>query len=188
MRVAAIIAAAGSGTRAGGPKLALRLGENSFLGRICRSLCLTSVDEIVVVVQPPFALWAQAECPQARVVVNASPELGMLSSLVLGAGKAAESAGGLLVVPVDHPLVQPETYESLLRTFRETPDAMVFPKHAGRSGHPVLVPASLLQGTISPDQEGGLQALIRASGIRRMAVPVDDAGILRNVNYPQDLP
>lgn len=181
--VAAIILAAGKGTRIGGPKLNLPIGGTTFLSHIGRRLAAAGIDRVVAVV--PVARRNESD-GNARLVANPHPERGMIYSVRLGVG-AAGDADGYLVMPVDHPHVESKTYGDLLRAFDSKSKKVVRPEFEGRAGHPVIIPRVLAKKLPSEDIEGGLAAFIRGSGTDVVSIAVDDAGVLRNVNTPEDL-
>jgi molybdenum cofactor cytidylyltransferase len=66
-------------------------------------------------------------------------------------------------------------------------DGVVAPIHDGRRGHPVLFGGDWVPALRALDGDTGAQALIRQAGDRFTAVPVDDAGVLFDVDRPEDL-
>lgn len=135
MRIAAVILAAGAGTRMGGvAKALLRRGDRTFLERIVET---AGAGEAVVVVGPPYgdAVAAHARALGARVVVNADPGRGMASSI--NAGFAGLDADAAWLWPVDHPDVHADTLAALRAALG--PHAVARPVCDGRGGHPPLV-------------------------------------------------
>lgn len=134
----AVILAAGSGTRMGGPKALLRIGGESFLARAARVLARPGVDAVAAVVGPQaLAALARAGPPAgARLLVNPRPEDGMLSSILRGLdGAEAEGADAVLLHPVDHPLVDPATVDRVVAGLHGGA-VIAVPSHGARRGHP----------------------------------------------------
>lgn len=184
--IGAVILAAGCGSRMGIPKLTLRLGNRSCLETICEGIRSAGVRMRICVVQPRFAEFVTRAVPGAVVAVNSRPERGMSSSLYLGV-QMLSGVSAVMVIPVDHPLVRPETYTALIRTAAEYPRCVVKPVWQGRPGHPVILPRELAVKVPAGDVRGGLSRIIRESGIRQILLPVSDPGILQNINTPRDL-
>lgn len=138
MRIAAVVLAAGEGRRIGGPKALLRVGGMSFLAAVARVLDRPSVAETLAVLgHEADRVRREADLdPRVRVVVNPRYREGMLGSILVGLD-AAEAGGAeaILIHPVDHPLVAPETVDRVLAALLEGAVAAV-PSHAGRRGHP----------------------------------------------------
>lgn len=188
MRLGAVILAAGAGARLGGrAKAMLRAGEETYLARITRIAHLSGVSETVVVVGPPFGatVGALARNLGHSVIINAHPERGMASSVALGFGAMqifdVEAAW---LWPVDHGQVQLATLERLIGAMGDHDVAQ--PRLGDRGGHPPLIARRLFSklaacGT-SPD---GARSVLRAANV--IQVPVDDVGVIRDVDTPADL-
>ncbi|MBU0509788.1 nucleotidyltransferase family protein [bacterium] len=186
VKVGAVVLAAGSGKRMGSPKALLPLGESSFLGSILRTLREVGGEEIVIVVSPALRTEIAALAPFARLIVNPNPESDMLSSVRLGVQSIA-NVSGVMIVPVDHPFVQPSTYARLMERFARNPDSVIVPTYDCRNGHPVIVPYAWACRLPEISYEGGLRAIIQHSDMQVIQVSVDDKGVLRNINAQTDL-
>jgi molybdenum cofactor cytidylyltransferase len=138
--------------------------------------------------------------------VNRQPERGMFSSVRLGIAAAIRSAGddaapgapaefapdaapaGLLLFPVDHPRVTAGTVAALVRALPEKPAATwLRPVHEGRGGHPILLDGATAIALLERDPDEPLRDALRGLGLTPQDVPVDDPGILANLNRPEDL-
>jgi CTP:molybdopterin cytidylyltransferase MocA len=183
---AAIILAAGYGSRMGTPKLTLSLGGRSYLEVILGRIRTAGIGDIVVVVQPEFAEFASREGTDTTIAVNPRPERGMISSMHLGIQHMKRPVP-VMVVPVDHPFVLTGTYSALIRKAAEFPECVVKPVWKGRPGHPVVIPWKLAAEIPGGTFPGGLSLFIRRSGIGQVLTPVADPGILRNINRPGDI-
>jgi CTP:molybdopterin cytidylyltransferase MocA len=184
---AAVIVAAGSGTRLGGvAKALLRTpGGETYLGAIVTRLRGAGVGEIVVVVGAPFGgeVGAHAETLGARVIENREPARGMASSIACG---FATLSGGdaAWLWPVDHPSVRGETLAAIASAWR---GGVVIPRYQGRGGHPPLVGAARWPALAAcADAPDGARAVLRGEGV--VDVAVDDPGVVRDVDTPEDLP
>jgi len=166
-----IVLAAGWSTRMGHPKALTRLGGETAVERIVRA-CHEAGCGSVRVVAPPGVPLPPLD---AHVLVNPDPDAGRTGSLQMAL------RGDALVWPVDHPLAAPGTARALLAT----PGEWVVPTWGGKGGHPVVL-------------RGGAVALVRAArpdaplrdalrGARRVDVPVEDEGVLANLDAPGDV-
>lgn len=160
----AIIPASGLGSRFGMPKADAEIDGSSFAVHITGLLKAGGVANIVLARYPD------------------SPD--MLSSIKRA---VLEHPGfkAWLIWPVDHIFVRPATLQALLETWTAMPDAVIRPVCDGRFGHPVIVPAWLDLEADHHDQ--GLAGLIREQVCTVIDVPVEDMGILRNVNRREDM-
>lgn len=192
--LAALVLAAGAGRRMGKPKALVTWDGETFLARVLRTLAaVPGIDSACVV------LGAEAEAirkaiplpPGVRAVVNDGWERGgMLSSLLVGLKAledAGSAAGGLLVWPVDHPAVREPTVATLARAYARAKPAIALPSYDGRHGHPVVfAPATYGDLRRAPPSRGA-RAVVRQHASSCLAVPVDDPGVVRNVDRPEDL-
>jgi CTP:molybdopterin cytidylyltransferase MocA len=137
MRIVALILAAGSGRRMGGPKALLRIGGESFLARTARLLARPGVASVAAVVGREVAARAAEAVPAGlALLVNPRPEDGMISSILRGLdGGEAAGADAVLLHPVDHPLVEPRTVDRVVAALLEGATIAV-PAHGERRGHP----------------------------------------------------
>lgn len=193
MAEAAVILAAGAGTRLGGLAKALLADDSTssglgrtFLGRIVATARGAGVTELVVVVGPPFReeVAAHARELDCRVADNPAPERGMASSVAVGfAALAGSSCAAAWLWPVDHPAVEGATLLAL-RLARGAHD-VARPTYQGRGGHPPLVARSLWPALAGcAGVAGGARTIF--AGADRVDVPVDDAGVVRDVDTPAD--
>lgn len=160
----AIIPASGKGERFGKPKADAEIDGISFAEHISGLLRSGGVENIVLARYPD------------------SPD--MLSS-IQRAVKEHPGFQAWLIWPVDHIFVRPATLQALLDTWTAKPDAVLRPVCDMRYGHPVIVPAWL---ELEAEHHGqGLAGLIRTQVCTVIDVPVEDIGILRNVNRKEDL-
>lgn len=186
--IGVVVLAAGEGRRLGlGAKAHVRLRGETFLARVVRSCREAGLGPAWVVGRATDALLpAACDALAIRRVDNPRPELGMSSSIHVGLRAAQrESLGGVLVFPVDHPLVASRTLLRLARAAHD--DAWVRPLHAGRHGHPVLLGPALVSKLLAFSPTMPLRDALRAAGARAVDVPCDDAATLDSVNTPADL-
>lgn len=184
--VSAVILAAGASTRMGAPKPLLELGGRTFVERAVDAFALAGVDDIVVVTGERAADVAAASAAGARPVRNAHPEEGMFSSVRAGSAAVADDRR-LFVLPVDCPLVRPETVGRLARAAAADGAEVVLPAHDGRDGHPPLLGPGARARIATTLPGGGLRELIAGWATAASRVAVDDPGVLVDVDTPSDL-
>lgn len=187
--VAGLILAAGRSARMGFPKALGRYAGESFVRRLVRLQGEAGCVSRCVVVSRPHGAAIESELSGtgAAVVVNPSPELGMLSSLQCGlrhvAGGAAAAA---LVGLVDQPLVVLSTMRALLAAQATSGADWVFPVHAGRRGHPYVIGRDLFPTALGLSESATARDLL-AQARRPLGVEVDDRGVVLDLDYPGDL-
>lgn len=167
----------------GHPKALTTLDGEAALARIVRACEEAGVTRPVVVLgEHHEQVRAALPSLEGRVawVRNPDPEAGRTGSLCAGLARLPE-ATELLVWPVDHPLGGPSVVRALLAADGE----WVVPTRDGRGGHPILLRGAAIERARRADAAAPLRDVL--SGARRVDVPTDDPGVLRNLDAPGDL-
>lgn len=188
MRIVAVVLAAGEGRRMGGPKALLRLDRETFLERVCTELARPAVCSVVVVLGAEAErVRREARIPEGVVVVvNDAWRDGMLSSVWRGLDAAeARGAEALLLHPVDHPFVEPQTVDAVCAEL-QAGAALAVPEFAGRRGHPGGFSGALFHELRAADPARGARAVLERNLSRVVLVPAGP-GCRRGVNTPEDL-
>ena len=191
--VAVIILAAGESTRMGAPKALLADPDGRpFVARLVRAFAAAHISDVVIVTGSQHAAIVDAIATDGPsitpiVVRNPRPSLGQLSSLWVGLDAAATpDLEGVLVTPVDIPMVRPSTIRQVIDTWERTHAPVVRPAVGERHGHPVLFDRVVFDALRHASLTEGARAVVRAHGDRLVNVPVDDEGCLVDVDTPAD--
>ena len=96
---------------------------------------------------------------------------------------------GILIVLGDMPFVSRETLCLLVDFFvtRFCEGMVLRPQFNDEAGHPVLFDESYLPGLKRLSGDEGARSLIRVNPGKLVCVPVKDAGVIRDINLPEDL-
>ena len=187
-----LILASGRSTRMGRSKALLRAGAPglTFVRRIAGTLLEGGVQDVLVVGRPddePLRTEVDRIGGRIRFVENANSALGQLSSVIAGLD-AIEHPGvrGVLITPVDFPLVRAETIARIIDAFGRTHARVVRPVYGGRHGHPVLFSRALFDALRHADPESGARTVVHAWAQDVRDVDVDDAGVVEDVDSPED--
>jgi len=187
-----LVLAAGYSRRMGRPKALLPCtptGE-TFVARAVRVLLEGGIADVAVVHrEDDVALRVALEQarPRPRLVVNPTPELGQISSLLAGIDDAeARGAQAVVVLPVDMPQVQAGSVAALLEAARSASAPILRVVHAGRHGHPVMFRRAVFPDLRAADPTVGARAIFHGDAYLIRDVPVDDPGVLRDVDVPAD--
>ncbi len=165
-------------------------GGPTFVRHLAANLLEGGVADVIVVGRPnDEALRAEVERagPGVRLVVNARAEDGQLSSTLAGLN-AADRPGvhGVMVTPVDTPLIQAATARALLTIFAARRPLIVRATYHGRHGHPVLFGRGVFEALRHADPAIGAKAVVRAHAPGLVEVEVDDPGVLHDIDGPDD--
>jgi molybdenum cofactor cytidylyltransferase len=186
--LAAIVLAAGSSSRMGALKPLLDLGGRPFLARAVGAFTTVGVDDVNVVTgHRGEEVGAAAAQLGARVVHNPRFEHGQYSSLQAGVADLRTSVTRFFVLPVDCPLVRPETIGRLARAGRALDVDVVIPVCQGEPAHPPLLGTALRAEILAVEPAGGLRELLAAHADRTAIVEVDDRGVLLDADTAADL-
>lgn len=189
----AVVPAAGHSTRMGRPKLALPLGGRTILEHLVSALRDGGADRVLVVVGPhvselvPLAQAAGADVcllPEATPDMRTTVEQGLRW---LDERFHPRPEDAWLLAPADHPAIEPGVVRALRTAFDHQPEkSVVVPVSGGRRGHPVLMSWRLVEGMQAHPAGEGLNSYLRQHGPDTLEVPVMSAGVLRDLDTPED--
>jgi molybdenum cofactor cytidylyltransferase len=188
----ALIPAGGRSTRMGRPKLSLLLGGRAVLVRVIDSLRQAGIERILTVVGPHVPeLSPLAQAAGSEVLLLAEETKGMRGSVELGLDwieKTWRPALGdsWLLVPGDHPAINPEVVHCLIGSWGHGPATILIPTYQGRRGHPTLVGWNHVAGIRSQDPAKRLNAYFREHAAQTREIPVEDADVLNDLDTPED--
>ena len=192
--IAAVVPAAGQSRRMGRQKLALRLGDRTVLERIVATLRTAEIDPIIVVLGPDTAdLAAVAANAGAQVCTLAERTAEMRATVEFGLRYLEERFqphpdDAWLLAPADHPSISPAVIQALSEQFRRSPSRpIIVPVHAGHRGHPTLFAWRQVEAIRALAAGEGINALLASHFNDVIELPVDDPGILIDLNTPADL-
>jgi molybdenum cofactor cytidylyltransferase len=139
-RVAAIILAAGAGTRMGGRvKQLLPWRGKTLIEHAIEIATQSQVNETLVVLGAHFeSIRPVVAKSSARVVLNRFWEGGQATSIRAGLNALAPEIDAAIFVNADQPLLTPQVIDAIVQRYRETDAAIIAAEYAGRRGSPVL--------------------------------------------------
>jgi molybdenum cofactor cytidylyltransferase len=184
--IAAIILAAGESRRMGRPKALLACQGTTFLGHLLRVTVHTSIGirRVVLGAAAEEIQHAAALAPEI-VVINHDWQNGQLSSLQAALRSLPEgTTDGVLVCPVDHPLISSHLVDKLVKSFRSQGRPIVMPTWQGHRGHPVIFAAKLYPELLAAPTAVGARAVVWAHQADLLEVPTEEEGVVQNLNDP----
>lgn len=183
---AGVVPSAGASERMGRPKPLLTVHGSTFVERAVGALARGGCEPVFVVVAEGDEATARAASDAgARVLTNPEPGEGPITSLRLALADLEGGAAGLVYLPVDHPLVRPDTVRALLAGARDSGAAVTLPVHGDERGHPAVFAASLFPELLDPLLEGGARAVTHRHLAAAHLVEVDDPGVLADIDTPE---
>jgi CTP:molybdopterin cytidylyltransferase MocA len=164
--IAAVVLAAGAGSRFGGPK------QRLLLPAVLEAVRTSSVEEIVVVAGA-YPLHADE-----TVVECAEWEQGPGASLRCGLRALSPAAEAAVVVLADGPDLSPAAVDRVTEAWRAGAGEVVAASYGGDRGHPVLLGRAAWSNV--PDE--GARAL------DPVLIPCDDLGPPGDVDFADEVP
>jgi molybdenum cofactor cytidylyltransferase len=187
--LAAVILSAGASSRMGRPKALLPYREGTFLEHLIEVTRHPRIGVTRVVLGAGAeVIRAIAKLDPSVVVINPEWEQGQLSSMNAGLRSLVGiDADGIVLCPVDHPLVSARLVSDLVERFYEGKKAIVLPTFNGRRGHPVIFSNQLFGELLAAPPDKGARAVVWAHAEEILEVPTDEEGVVLNINDPDML-
>ena len=187
--LAALILSAGASSRMGRPKALLPYREGTFLQHLIDVTRHPKIGERRVVLGAGAnEIRKIASIDPSIVILNQDWKKGQLSSICAGVRSLAEiETDGILLCPVDHPLVSANLISELVDQFYKREKTIVLPTYNGRRGHPVIFSSALYNDLLAAPVEKGARAVVWAHAADVLEVPTDEEGIVLNINDPDML-
>ncbi|MEF8784279.1 MAG: nucleotidyltransferase family protein [Haloarculaceae archaeon] len=179
--------AAGMGTRfEGGNKLLAEIDGEPIVRRAARTLVESSVSEVVAV------LGHQADAVEDAIQglglalrYNDRYEEGQSTSVAVGVDAARERGWDAAVFALgDMPFVDRESVDRLVRAYVKGAGRVLAPEHDGTRGNPVLFDSQHFDALADVTGDRGGREIVASEGT---LVPVDDAGVLYDIDRRDDI-
>jgi len=183
----AVILAAGLSSRMKDFKPLLPVDGRSAIEGLIEAAQTAGVSETIVVtgynrknLQPVIRKTGAVE------TYNPDYEQGMFTSIKAGLGAAASNAGenfkGVLLIPVDCPLI---SVSVLRKMMDEAADNFAVPTFEGKKGHPLFIPARLIDEILSYEGDGGLKDITDKYWDRMDRIPTSEEGCIMDMDTPE---
>jgi molybdenum cofactor cytidylyltransferase len=191
--VVGLLLCAGSGSRFGGDKLLAPLARETVLVPAgtpvgiasCRHL-RAAMPRVAAVVRPSDwpLIDGLTEC-DVEIIKCARAEAGMGASLACGVAATAD-ADGWVVALADMPWIAPSTIALVAEALAKGAD-IAAPVYREERGHPVGFSRRHGEALAALDGDEGARRIVVANSDCITLIEVDDPGILRDVDTPDDL-
>lgn len=186
--LAAILMAAGSGSRFGGGKLTHPLPKhNETIAERAWLNLRAAMDCVCVVVRAgdtaTLALFRELK---AHVVICDDAALGMGHSLACAVRANAYSEGWIIAL-ADMPFIRPETIAAVGKVIAQDRASIAIPTYRGTRGHPVGFGAEHFRELCALTGDAGAKSIVRRHQYSVTEVTTDDAGILQDIDQRDDL-
>jgi molybdenum cofactor cytidylyltransferase len=185
--LAAAILAAGESRRMGTPKALLPYRGKTFAEYL---LEVTNHPRVgmkrIVVGAHAQEISSRLSAAGANIVINQEWQQGQLSSIQAAIRSVPPNeTGGLLLCPVDHPLVSAKLISRLIAEFDASGKPIVIPTFHHKRGHPLIFAASLYPELLSASPEVGARQVVWAHAVDVLEIPTEEEGVVLNLNDPE---
>ena len=188
--VSAIILAAGYSSRALDFKPLLPLGGMTLLERAVRLFQKAGIEDLRVVLGYRAAdLLLLLQEWNIPAVINEEYATGMFSSVTAGVASLEPDRKAFFLLPVDIPLVRPQTLLELMQAYPEgREDCIIHPVFHSRRGHPPLIAFRYAKEITEWKRSGGLSSFLRKFDSIAVYVEVSDEYIHWDLDTPEEYP
>lgn len=173
----------------GTPKALIRYRGTTFVGHLLEVTKHPRIGIVRIVLGAGAdEIRKRLQLDTASVVLNLDWPKGQLSSIQAAVRSLPrESTAGLILCPVDHPVVSAELMALLIAEFDSSGKPIVLPTYRGRRGHPVIFRASLYHELLAASPEVGARQVVWAHQADVVEIPTEEEGVVLNLNDPEAL-
>ncbi|SKA84796.1 CTP:molybdopterin cytidylyltransferase MocA [Paucidesulfovibrio gracilis DSM 16080] len=187
LRFSAIILAAGFSSRMGQFKPLLPLGGVPALERLLQSFAQAGIPSPIIVTGHNAEQITPLGLTYDSVMVhNPDHASGMFGSVLTGVSALPNDIDAFFLLPVDIPLIRPQTLQRLSAHFVKHRALITHPVFEETPGHPPLLRQDMIPRILAHDGQGGLRAVLEAHAEEAALVPVADQGILLDMDHPEE--
>ena len=191
-RLFALIPAAGRSRRMGTSKLLLPWQGTTVIEHLIHTLTRPDIVAVAIVIRPDdHALQDVVQRTSALAIVPDHEPPEMRDSIEIGLRAirqrfAPADDDTWLLIPADHPLLEPEVLDGLLTRWSQGDCEALLPTLHSRRGHPTLMRWSLAARIEQLPRNLGINALLRSSPTLVTEWPTDHESVLADLDTPED--
>nr|WP_294866282.1 nucleotidyltransferase family protein [uncultured Pseudogulbenkiania sp.] len=184
--IVGILLAAGASRRFGSDKLSHRLPDGTPMAVAAAASLLPVCARVVAVLRPGrdelAAVLTAAGC---EIVLCPEAEGGMGYSLAAGVRATAEAAGWIVAL-ADMPFIASSSHVAVAAAL-QAGASLAATQYRGRRGHPVGFARAWQNPLAGLTGDQGGKTLLEQHHQKLTLCPVDDPGVVRDIDYPRDL-
>lgn len=191
-RLFALIPAAGRSRRMGTSKLLLPWQGTTVIEQLIGTLARPDVTAVAIVIRPDdHALQEVVQRTSAIAIIPDHEPPEMRDSIEIGLRAirqrfAPADNDGWLLIPADHPLIEPDVLDGLLTHWSQGDCHALLPVLGSRRGHPTLLRWSLAEQIELLPRDVGVNTLLRSSPNLVTEWPTDRESVLADLDTPED--
>jgi len=187
-KISALVLAAGPSSRMGEPKPTVSLAGRPLLSHVLAALAASRVNETIVVLGAASnQVREKVNLDGVRIVENRDFARGMSTSLRAGVAALGPDSEAFFVVLADEPFVRSSTFDALIDARERTRARVLLPVFEGIRGNPVLIDRGLAGEVDRLVGDRGCRAIRLRHPEDTAEVPVDDPGVVIDLDTPAEL-
>jgi molybdenum cofactor cytidylyltransferase len=186
--ISCILLSAGESRRFQSPKALAEINGQTLIELTQKKLLETKLEEIIVVlgannelIKPHILKNKRLKC-----VLNTNYQLGQTSSFKTGLKATDPKTHGFLLLPIDLPLVKPETIDTVIDCFLKQAPLILVPTFQNKKGHPPLFSMDLRDELTRLNDDQPLSEILQRHEKEILKIPVEDEGIVLSFNTPAE--
>jgi molybdenum cofactor cytidylyltransferase len=184
--IAGILLAAGAGSRFGGGKLTYLLPDGTPIAVSAAANLRCACEHMVAIVRPDDdELAAQLEAAGCDIVYCPDAAQGMGHSLAAGV-RATPDAAAWIVALADMPFIDGSSHQAVASCLRAGA-SIAATRLNGRRGHPVGFSAKWFTQLAAMTGDQGGKDILQKHPQDLVLCPVDDAGVVLDIDRKEDL-
>jgi len=185
-RVFAVVLAAGDSSRFGNTKQLQTIDGISLVERAARLASSVCGNNTLLVTGHDSAAVARSAGEAARyVIVNDRYDDGMSSSIAVATSALAHTAGGILLILADQPLITAGHLQAMLNNWSGGENEIIATTFADTSGPPVLFPSGAFPALTRLTGDQGARSVLRDPRFIVRTIQFEDAAV--DIDTPRDL-
>lgn len=184
--IVGILLAAGRGSRFGSDKLLHHLADGKPMAVAAARHFRPACERLIAVLRPDSeALGGLLAAEGCTTIICPDAEAGMGHTLAAGV-RASPEALGWLVALGDMPFITPTSYQAVAARLRAGA-SLAASSFQGHRGHPVGFAAQWFDQLAGLTGDQGGKSILAKYHQKIALCPVEDAGVLRDIDRPTDL-
>jgi len=184
--VFAVVLAAGDSSRFGSTKQLQTIDGISLVERAARLAHSVCGDSTLLVTGHDSAAVARSAGEAARfIIVNDHYADGMSSSIAAATSALAHTAGAILLILADQPLITTGHLRTMLNSWSGSENEIVATSFADTSGPPVLFPSGAFPVLTRLTGDQGARSVLRDERFIVRTIQFEDAAV--DIDAPEDL-
>lgn len=191
-RLFALIPAAGRSRRMGTSKLLLPWQGTTVIEHLIGTLTRPDIAVVAIIIRPDdHVLRESVQRTSAVAIIPDHEPPEMRDSIEIGLRAirqrfAPADDDGWLLIPADHPLLEPEVLDGLLSRWSPGDCEALLPTLGAKRGHPTLMKWSLAARLEQLPRDIGVNTLLRSSPCLVTEWPTDRESVLADLDTPED--